>query len=349
MTDKLLTRAEYKALKQKEAEKQKRDAKTEVVPVVSVDKSKDKPASVELVKNEKSRFPKRSEIKGKSRKDSEVNDNVTTTTARWIKPKEHVHNEDKKVDLPKRVDSRVKLKKRGRKSLIAYWVSLVLCCLAVALFYRYFFIRQYAIPSVSMEPGLTVGSRVFVLSPTFANVLGFLNPAKAAWIIVAVIVLGVCIYLLYLAYSRKWLVNVVMVAVFILTGFIAGLVAYPDTGTVASNLKTGDVVVFNDKHGWLTGKDKNSGHLIKRVIGKGGDKVEITPENVIVNGNILNEPYVKVNHTYQRLSVKVPKGKFFVMGDNREHSADSRSHLGDGNRGMVDSDQIVGKPVLSIN
>lgn len=346
MSDRLLTRAEYKALKQKEAEKQKQKAKTEVVPVISVDKSKDKPASVELVKNE-SRFPKRSEIKGKSRSDSRVDDNVTATT-RWVKPKEHASEKNEKVDLPKRVDSRVKLKKRGRKSLIAYWVSLVLCCLAVALFYRYFFIRQYAIPTNSMEPGLTVGSRVFVLSPTFANVLGFLNPAKAAWIIVAVIVLGICIYLLYLAYSRKWLVNVVMVAVFILTGFIAGLVAYPDTGTVASNLKTGDVVVFNDKHGWLTGKDKNSGHLIKRVIGKGGDKVEITPENVIVNGNILNEPYVKVNHPYQRLSVKVPKGKFFVMGDNREHSADSRSHLGDGNRGMVDSDQIVGKPVLSI-
>lgn len=349
MTDKLLTRAEYKALKQKEAEKQKRDAKTEVVPVISVDKSKDKPASVELVKNEKSKFPKRSEIKGKSRSNSRVDDNVTTTNVRWVKPKEHAPEKNKRADLPKRVDSRVKLKKRGRKSLVAYWVSLVLCCLAVALFYRYFFIRQYAIPSVSMEPRLTVGSRVFVLSPTFANVLGFLNPAKAAWIIVAVIVLGICIYLLYLAYSRKWLVNVVMVAVFILTGFIAGLVAYPDTGTVASNLKTGDVVVFNDKHGWLTGKDKNSGHLIKRVIGKGGDKVEITPENVIVNGNILNEPYVRVNHPYQRLSVEVPKGKFFVMGDNREHSADSRSHLGDGNRGMVDSDQIVGKPVLSIN
>lgn len=347
MTDKLLTRAEYKALKQKESEKQKRDAKTEVVPVISVDKPKDKPASVELVKNEKSRFPKRSEIKGKSISNSRVDDNAATV--RWVKPKEHVSEKNKRADLPKRVDSRVKLKKRGRKSLVAYWVSLVLCCLAVALFYRYFFIRQYAIPSVSMEPRLTVGSRVFVLSPTFANVLGFLNPAKAAWIIVAVIVLGICIYLLYLAYSRKWLVNVVMVAVFILTGFIAGLVAYPDTGTVASNLKTGDVVVFNDKHGWLTGKDKNSGHLIKRVIGKGGDKVEITPENVIVNGNILNEPYVKVNHPYQRLSVKVPKGKFFVMGDNRDHSSDSRSHLGDGNRGMVDSDQIVGKPVLSIN
>lgn len=346
MSDKLLTRAEYKALKQKEAEEQKREAKTEVVPVISADKSKDKPASVELVKNEKSRFPKRSEIKGKSRSNSRVDDNATTV--RWVKPKEHASEKNEKVDLPKRVDSRVKLKKRGRKSLIAYWVSLVLCCLAVALFYRYFFIRQYAIPTNSMEPGLTVGSRVFVLSPTFANVLGFLNPAKAAWIIVAVIVLGICIYLLYLAYSRKWLVNVVMVAVFILTGFIAGLVAYPDTGTVASNLKTGDVVVFNDKHGWLTGKDKNSGHLIKRVIGKGGDKVEITPENVIVNGNILNEPYVRVNHPYQRLSVEVTKGKFFVMGDNREHSADSRSHLGDGNRGMVDSDQIVGKPVLSI-
>lgn len=347
MTDKLLTRAEYKALKQKEAEKQKQDDKTEVVPVISVDKSKNKPASVELGKNEKSMFPKRSEIKGKSRSNSRLDD-TNTTTVRWVKPKEHASDKNKKVDLPKRVDSRVKLKKRGRKSLVAYWVSLVLCCLAVALFYRYFFIRQYAIPSVSMEPRLTVGSRVFVLSPTFANVLGFLNPAKAAWIIVAVIVLGICIYLLYLAYSRKWLVNVVMVAVFILTGFIAGLVAYPDTGTVASNLKTGDVVVFNDKHGWLTGKDKNSGHLIKRVIGKGGDKVEITPENVIVNGNILNEPYVKVNHPYQRLSVKVPKGKFFVMGDNRDYSSDSRSHLGDGNRGMVDSDQIVGKPVLSI-
>lgn len=81
---------------------------------------------------------------------------------------------------------------------------------------------------------------------------------------------------------------------------------------------------------------------IKRIIGLPGDTIEIDDGTVYVNGSVLNEPYVPEEYrdhvSMQRESV--PPGKYFVLGDHRSSSNDSRVW------GFVDRREIYGKAVF---
>ena len=88
--------------------------------------------------------------------------------------------------------------------------------------------------------------------------------------------------------------------------------------------------------------------LLKRVIAGPLDVVEIDDEgNVKVNGKVIDEPYVnekalgESNITYP---FQVPEDKYFVLGDNRSVSIDSRNTI----IGCVDKDQIAGKVMIRI-
>jgi signal peptidase I len=128
----------------------------------------------------------------------------------------------------------------------------------------------------------------------------------------------------------------------------------------------GDIVVFEDPGGWLDPGEETAatnkvvralewfglyptgGHLVKRVIGVGGDHVVCCDSQgrVTVNGVALNEKaYLKPGSkpSLSTFNVRVPKGYLWVMGDNRGNSADSRAHLGDPGGGMVPADDVVGK------
>ncbi|MFQ9985236.1 MAG: signal peptidase I [Lachnospiraceae bacterium] len=88
--------------------------------------------------------------------------------------------------------------------------------------------------------------------------------------------------------------------------------------------------------------------LVKRVIACPGELVELDREgNVYINGSLLDEPYVK-EKAYGDVSVvfpcQVPEGKYFVMGDHRAVSADSRSV----EIGCVAEELIAGKIVLRV-
>ncbi|HVU69354.1 MAG TPA: signal peptidase I [Ktedonobacteraceae bacterium] len=98
----------------------------------------------------------------------------------------------------------------------------------------------------------------------------------------------------------------------------------------------GDVIVLHQP-------DQPDRDLIKRVIGLPGDTIVLTSNSVTIDGVKLNEPYVtqEVNPGPSATTTRtVPPGEFFVMGDNRPVSEDSRYF------GFVPKDYIVGKAML---
>ena len=112
--------------------------------------------------------------------------------------------------------------------------------------------------------------------------------------------------------------------------------------------KRGDIVVFHQTGG------KYNEPIVKRVIGLPGDTVKIeyftdtmkvTVTDKDGNKSVLNETYIKYNgypYYYNNSITEVEDGTVFVMGDNRNNSADSRSD----DIGLVDTRRILGKIVF---
>ena len=133
----------------------------------------------------------------------------------------------------------------------------------------------------------------------------------------------------------------------------------------SDRIDRGDVVVFTDPDDWLHVEEptglrgaiqkvmisvsllpENTGHhLVKRVIGVGGDHVVADGKGTLsVNGVVIKEPYVKDGQSPSLTSfdVTVPQGYVWVMGDNRGNSADSRYHRDDAHGGFVPLKNVVG-------
>jgi signal peptidase I len=130
--------------------------------------------------------------------------------------------------------------------------------------------------------------------------------------------------------------------------------------------KRGEIIVFKDPGNWLDGDETRTasnpitktleavglypsgGHLVKRVIGVGGDRVKCCDKQgkITVNGTPLDETSYLPKGTLpsdEEFDVRVPEEHLWVMGDNRDNSYDSRGHLGDPGGGMVSDDLVVGK------
>src|SRR6516225_11023018 len=198
-----------------------------------------------------------------------------------------------------------------RDSLIDFLESL-LVTLLLALFGTTFIVQAFKIPSQSMEPTLLVGDHLLVNK--------FVFEGRGAW------------YEKFLPYRL---------------------------------VRRGDIIVFKfpfDDHP----------HYVKRVIGLPGDRLRIVNQSVYINGQPLEEPYVvhdplgadsfgddfpptsryflesglrpewatRLFDYVDRGSLVIPPNRYFVMGDNRDRSWDSRYW------GFVNRDAIMGRPLI---
>ncbi len=95
----------------------------------------------------------------------------------------------------------------------------------------------------------------------------------------------------------------------------------------------GDVIIFH--YPLDIRKD-----FIKRIIGVPGDIVQTTSTSVTVDGHTISEPYIRLPFNYDSNTWKLGPNQFFVMGDNRDNSLDSRIW------GPLERSYIVGKAVV---
>jgi signal peptidase I len=193
---------------------------------------------------------------------------------------------------------------RARKSALREYAEAFGVAILLALIIRTFLIQAYKIPSGSMEPTLLVGDHLLVDKLSYGvrvpDSLLGLNPFPT-------------------------------------------VIPYGHYVLEFSPVHRGDVVVF------VFPLDRTK-DFIKRVIGVGGDVVAVQSGKVFLNGAEMPDPHGHYDLPMTdraRLSprdnfgpVTVPKGKLFMMGDNRDHSYDSRFW------GFVDIDAVEGKALV---
>lgn len=212
-----------------------------------------------------------------------------------------------------RPESASKTKRRGGEATLSEYMESLLVTVILALFGTTFIVQAFKIPSASMEGTLLIGDHLLVNK--------FIFGGRGAW------------------YEK--------------------LLPYRP-------LQRGDIIVF--KYPFADHQ-----HFVKRVIGLPGDRLKVEDQRVYVNGKPLTEPYVvhdpgagydPLNYAFPPMGnqlyaspmvmewtheikkyvrgeeIVVPAEKYFAMGDNRDHSLDSRYW------GFVDRDAIMGRPFL---
>ena len=162
---------------------------------------------------------------------------------------------------------------------------------------------------------------------------------------------------LYFWLQALVMVLVALILIFTFVGRIIGVVGssmYPTLHdgdllllqSIGYTPKQGDVVVLTKEF------DASEGPIVKRVIATGGQHVVIDYDagTVTVDGEVLDEPYINPEENMRRpggetlTDVVVPEGSIFVMGDNRNHSSDSR----DVTLGTVDERYVLGRALWVI-
>ncbi|QLY81426.1 signal peptidase I [Clostridium intestinale] len=101
-------------------------------------------------------------------------------------------------------------------------------------------------------------------------------------------------------------------------------------------IKRGDILVFNSRELHET--------LIKRVIGLPGDSISIAEGTVIINGEVIEEDYVKNNSLNYEGNFEVPEDEYFFLGDNRSDSKDARVWQ----EPYINKEDIFGKALIKV-
>lgn len=152
-------------------------------------------------------------------------------------------------------------------------------------------------------------------------------------------------------------VAVALGCVLFLGGFVWGAVLYQPytvpTGSMTPTIGSGDRVLAQRVDGddvrrgdVVVFKQSTWGDLpmVKRVVGVGGDKIACCEDGKLtVNGKEVAEPYLPDGQGASATGIPtttVPKGRLFLLGDERSGSLDSSVHLGDGDHGSVPRDAV---------
>ncbi|MFF2086323.1 signal peptidase I [Nocardia sp. NPDC058176] len=222
-------------------------------------------------------------------------------------------------------DSGRRGKKRGAKKQRPFWQELpilIVIAAVIAALMVTFVGRPYVIPSQSMEDTLQIGDRIYVQKISYYGS----DPGA---------------------------------------GEVVVFVGPPSWNGHYKSVRSDNTVIrgvqnFLSYFG-LVPPDEND--LVKRVIAVGGQTVQCCdPQGrVMVDGKPLDEPYIKKDYPWYTDRpnavypagrvfgpVKVPEGNLWVMGDNRNESADSRAHVSDELQGTVPQDNVRGKTVFKI-
>ena len=209
---------------------------------------------------------------------------------------------------------------KNKKSKFREYVEAITIAVVLALFIRAFVIQAFKIPSGSMIPTLLVGDHILVnkfiygvnIPFTDTRVLIFNQPQK-----------GDIIVFSFPKNKEK-----------------------PECTSVINNIsKRLEAAWQNGNPVYLFQDDCKD--FIKRVVGIGGDKIEIKDKKVYVNDTLQKEPYIEHSDPNIEKATRdnfgpfiVPHNSIFVMGDNRDQSYDSRFW------GVVSMDEIKGRAFI---
>ncbi|MBI4687845.1 MAG: signal peptidase I [Nitrospirae bacterium] len=195
------------------------------------------------------------------------------------------------------------------KSKFREYVEAIATALILALVIRAVVIQAFKIPSGSMIPTLSIGDHILVTKFTYGVKIPFTD-------------------------ERIFMTRQPRRGDIIVFSFPGNA---PECKSISARLK----LVWADKNPVSFFK-ADCRDFIKRVIGIGGDRIDINNKTVYVNGAPLTEPYAYFVDGNRPATgpFTVPRGKFFVMGDNRDQSFDSRFW------GYVDMSEIKGKALI---
>jgi signal peptidase I len=199
----------------------------------------------------------------------------------------------------------------------SFWKELpflILIALVLALLIKTFLVQAFYIPSGSMENTLHVGDRVLV------NKL---------------------IYRIRDIHRGEIVV-------------FKGPESWQDSPEFTATTPSNPVArFFHDIGSALGVAAPSSKDFIKRVIGVAGDHVVCCDAQgrITVNGHALTESsylYPGAKPSDSNFDVTVPKGRLWVMGDHRNASADSRSHISDGDNGTIPTGNVIGRAFIRV-